>query len=300
MRIGNTFVSLNALHTFAAAARHCHMGRAAQDLNVTQSAVSHQIRSLEKNLGAELFQRRGRNVELTGAGKRLLTTVQQSLDRIAATVLTLEGGLFTGELSLAAPVSFLTEWLNPRLPDFLEAFPNLSLRTVLLDRQAARPPVSADVAIMFDRYAVPGRTVAPLLDLTVFPVCAPALGALPLKPDALSDATLIHEDDGALWDAWFAAAGAGPVTPRRHIHAGALNHALELARQGVGLAISDDFMSGPDLSERRLIRPWGQKDLDHGRYYLVTRAGEDPGSPAAAFELWLRRKVASERASAGL
>ena len=297
MRIGNTFVSLNALHTFAAAARHCHMGRAAQELNVTQSAVSHQIRALERDLGATLFQRRGRHVELTGAGTRLLSTVQQAFDSIAATVLTLEGGLFQGELTLAAPVSFLTEWLTPRLPEFLDAFPNLSLRTEILDRHSAGPPTEADIAVTFDRFAVPGRTVAPLLELTVFPVCAPAVApqTQPVRADSLSDATLIHEDDGALWDAWFAAAAAGPVTPRRHIHAGALNLALELARQAVGFAISDEFMSSRDLAEGRLVRPWGRTTLDHARYYLVTRTGEDPSSPAAAFALWLHRRVAADR-----
>ena len=132
MKIGEKWLSLNALRAFEATGRHLHMSRAADELGITQSAVSHQIRQLERTLDIDLFIRSGRALRLSPAGARLLSTVQESFDSIASTILTVNQDLVHGELAIATEPGFTFLWLTKRLPDFLERHPGLTLRRTAL------------------------------------------------------------------------------------------------------------------------------------------------------------------------
>lgn len=295
MRIAGRRVPLNTLQGFEAAGRHLNMRLAAEELGLTQSAISHQVRSCETALGVRLFERAGRGIALTTDGARMLTAVQQALDRIAATAMSLGGDALSGRLRLAAPPGFATQWLMSRLPGFLARFPDLSISVqTVAPGKAGLPKV--DLAIVFNAERFPGMQVETLVELEMFPVCAPSLsgglagGRLPLSPEALRDQTLIHEDNGEIWARWFAASGTEQFAPRREVRVANSQNALELARLGAGFAINDAFMGAQLLGVGGLVRPFAVS-MFYGRYGMARPSGE-PSPPVAAFERWLRREIA--------
>ena len=295
MRVGNKWVSLNALHTFEAAGRHLHMRRASEELKVTQSAVSHQVRSLEASLGVKLFERTRRSLTLTPDGMRLLGTVQQALDSIGSVSVQLGQDAFSGVLTLALPRSFSTQWLMPRLPDFLERFPNLTVRCQIVPPDASAMPPDVDLAVLFDSHRFPGRRVETLVELEFFPVCAPtlALGGTPLPIEALRNATLIHEDGGEFWARWFSAVGAEQFRASRNVYVESTHEALALASGGAGFAINDAFKGELPLAQGHLVKPFGASVTRHGRYVLITHPTPRGSEAADAFATWLRRQVAA-------
>ncbi|WP_273544850.1 LysR substrate-binding domain-containing protein [Heliomarina baculiformis] len=293
MRIGSRHLPLNALQGFESAGRHLNMRAAGEELNVTQSAISHQVRSIEKALGKALFEPNRRRLVLTDDGKRLLSAVREALDGITATALQLGEDAYAGTLTVAAPPAFSTQWLIPRLPRFLAHYPDLSLTLERLSTQGIPLP-KVDVAVAFNAIDFPGMRVKTLAELEMFPVCAPSL--LPtrqMQPEQLRDATLIHEDGGAIWSRWFAATGADPAAPRRSIHVASTQDALALARAGAGFAINDPFMGGHFLTDGTLVRPFGELSFTYGQYSLVTSPPERLGAAASAFADWLMREIAA-------
>ena len=289
MRIGSLHLPLNALQGFEAAGRHLSMRRAGEELGVTQSAISHQVRQVETALGHALFEDNRRRLSLTGDGRRLLAAVREALDGIEAAALHLGAHAYSGTVSVAAPPAFCAQWLVPRLPGFLDAFPDLSLTLATLRGGPQAPLPRVDAAVVFDRAQFAGRRVEVLTDLEMYPVCAPALLSREWTPD-LRGATLIHEDDGAVWAAWFAAAGAAQRDARRHVRVDSTQDALALARAGVGFAVDDRFLGARTLASGDLVRPFGNRTFAYGRYSLVT--GAETLAPATqAFASWLRREV---------
>lgn len=297
MKIGDNWVSLNALQTFQAAARHQHMGRAAAELRVTQSAVSHQVRALETSLGVSLFDRRGRRIELNAAGERLLGAIESGFDGIASTALSLSTDAFSGQLSVAVPVSLMVEWLTPKLAAFLDRFPGLSLRLCYAERTMTSLPTDVDMAIVFSAHSFPGCTVTPLMRTAIFPVCAPELarGSLPLDPEILKRSTLIHEDDGDIWAQWFASRGLEQFRPVREIYAGSHHDAIAFARNGAGFAMTDWFLGGGTLRSGRLVQAFGPGELEYDGYYIVNRVHQAATSPALALTEALVRDAADAR-----
>lgn len=293
MKIGKKWISLNSLHTFEAAGRHMHMARAAAELNVTQSAVSHQVKSLEENLELKLFMRSGRNLTLTADGQNLLTCVQTALQGITSTCIQLGDDVFSGELVIAAPASFATLWLMPRISHFLNPFPNLTIRRKIISSETGSQLPESDIAIVFNEPKFPGKRATTLVDLKMFPVCAPSLleTAPTLDATSLRTQTLIHEDDGALWARWFAANGIEQFQPHRHIYAGTCHDATEIARSGLGLAINDKYTGASALEKGELIRPFGNETMTHGQYYLLTASQEKMSEPAIEFERWIRQEM---------
>lgn len=302
MRIGNRHLPLNTLQGFEAAGRHLNMRLAGEELNITQSAVSHQVRSLETALGKRLFEPNRRRLVLTTEGRRLLATVRAALDEIATTTLQLVEDAYSGTLAVAAPPAFSSQWLVPRLSRFLELFPDLSFDLLITAPAPEAPLPRCDLAIVFNEVRFPGMRVETLVQLEMFAVCAPSLGSADagISPVNLGQATLIHEDNGAIWARWFAADGVEQVAPRRNIHAGTTLNALALARAGAGFAIDDGFMGGRYLAEGALVRPFGARTFAFGQYALVTHPVERLSPAASAFTDWLRREIRATAQSARL
>lgn len=295
MKIGSRHLPLNALQGFEAAGRHLNMRLAGDELNITQSGISHQVRSLERALGHELFEPNRRRLVLTAEGRRLLDTVRQSLDAISATALQLGEDTYSASLSVAATPAFTSQWLIPRLHRFLNLFPDLSLHTTVLPAENDGRLPKVDVAIVFNQMRFPGMRVEKLVQLDMFPVCAPKLyvAAEVMDPEALRNATLIHEDDGAIWARWFAAIGADQISGRRQVHVSSTQDALDLARAGIGFAINDRFIGWRYLAEGALVRPFGERTFTFGEYVLVSQPPDRLSPPAQAFTDWLRRETAT-------
>jgi len=293
LRIGDKRISLKALQTFEAAGEHLSMSRAAEALSVTQSAVSHQVRKLEDELGTTLFKRAGRRLKLTVEGERLYRSIARTLRDLRRDVETLTEEFFDGELVIAAPPTFTTLWLLPRLSEFRERFPNLRyhIRTMPVPPPPALP--DADVIVQFGTHNWPKRRVTTFIDTNYTPFCAPQLmqRRTRMRPEDLSGETLIHDDNGEAWARWLAAVGLDGLQPADELFVEKSIDALHLARLGTGFAINDQFITSNWLSEGQLIQPFEELVESYDKFYIVTGHEQDMKPAAREFEAWLRRSA---------
>ncbi len=197
---------LTALIAFEAAARHMNFTRAAEELNVTQPAVSHQIQMLETDLGVRLFERSGRQVILTTTGQDFFRSVTDSLGRIAEVTRSVRQATDQGTVTIATNPGVAAFWLMPRLSLFQEQNPDLKVRVLTSERDRNLPIEDLDVAIRFGVGAWQNATAELLMPEIVAPVCAPTYGGFDKvwTPELIwSDSALLHqEDDEARWFTW--------------------------------------------------------------------------------------------------
>ena len=213
--------SLAALRTFECAARHAHFGRAAAELCVTDSAVSHQIRQLEEQLGVSLFIREGRQIRPTMAAGRLMQSLQQAFELIGDACDELRDPSSLAVLRLAVTAELAQKWLMSRLTDFYARYPHITLHLYEQPIDATAPGEDIDLAITYGtgrggQQCVFRPAVAPPPALQFFPVCSPGLfnqGTLKAPRD-LARHCLLHDDqDGKTWTAWLTS-HAGDQRPR--------------------------------------------------------------------------------------
>ena len=294
MRINNRWISLKALETFEVAARHQNLSAAADELGVTRSAISHQIRSLEDTLGTQLFDRAGRRITLSPEAHTLLAPLQSALREISSAVGNLGDHETEGTLTVAMPSSFIALWLAQRLPNFLNAHPTLQFRRTLWLPGAQPLDPQTHMAIVFEETHFPGHQVTPLIECEMFPVCAPGYEGLRHTHDVtdLKNSTLIHSDEGQAWSKWFTAAGAPQIDARQHIHAGSTHDALAIARSGLGFAISDNYYAPQTFLSGDLIQPFSRKLSAKANYYLVSYPEDRLSEPEKAFRDWILEEVA--------
>lgn len=265
--------SITALRTFEAAARHAHFGRAAQELCVTDSAVSHQIRQLEEQLGVTLFEREGRQVRPSAPARRLLHSLQQAFELILDACDELRDPGSQAQLRVAVTTELAQKWLVGRLADFAERHPQITLHLHEQPLEAQLPGAEMDLAIIYGTGPedASGYFVRPLPTLQFFPVCSPGLfNQSPLKhPRDLARHCLLHDDqDGKTWNAWLAT-HAVDLRPARHLYLGHAGLTMEAAARGQGVAIGDNLTSAEDLASGRLVRPFAAQVPSLGQYALV-------------------------------
>ena len=306
--------SLQALACFDAAARHQSYTRAAQELALTQGAVSRQIGALEGFVGVALFQRTRHGVALTERGAEYAQQVAGRLQGLEQDTLEVMAGSGPGgSLHLAAVPTFATRWLIPRLPALAAVHPEL---TVHIETRT-RPFLFADTAFDAALYAGTAEQVANwagtratrLLDEQMVPVCSPALAAglgqpalrspqsplSPLTPQAIATLPLLQQSTRpSAWRQWFDAAGvAAPMAlsgPRYEL----FSMTAAAAAQGLGLALVPRLLVEPELARGELMVACAQVLPGDRAYYLVQpeRAEERPA--LSGFKAWLREAVKSE------
>jgi LysR family transcriptional regulator, glycine cleavage system transcriptional activator len=289
---------LGALKSFEAAARNLNFTRAADELGVTPAAVSYRVRALEDQLGIKLFQRTSRVVQLTDAGRLLLSGVGEALDGIGRTVARLRGSDGRPRLIVTTSPSFAAKWLVPRLHRFLERHPDADVRIDVSDRLVDLSQGEVDLGIRFGKGDYPGLKVARLFDETVFPVCSPKLlgGRLPLKhPRDLRHHTLIHVDWQGQWATWpdwrmwMLAAGLKDIDAMRGLHFTQTSLALQAAIDGQGVALSESTLVADDLASHRLARPFevSIKGPAEFGYYAITAETGAERPLVKAFRDWV-------------
>lgn len=288
--------SLTALRTFEAAARHAHFGRAAQELCVTDSAVSHQIRQLEEQLGVSLFEREGRQVRPSAPARRLLHSLQQAFELILDACDELRDPGSQAQLRVAVTTELAQKWLVGRLADFAERHPQITLHLHEQPLEAQLPGVEMDLAIIYGTGPedASGYFVRPLPTLQFFPVCSPGLfNQSPLKhPRDLARHCLLHDDqDGKTWNAWLAT-HAADLCPARHLYLGHAGLTMEAAARGQGVAIGDNLTSAEDLASGRLVRPFAAQVPSLGQYALVCERLRLDKPAVAQFVDWFSDQLA--------
>src|SRR5882724_8486480 len=261
---------LGTLRTFEAVARHLSFTPAAEELALTQSAVSHQIRTLEAHVGARLFRRLHRGIELAEDGQTLLEGVRAGLDSVLLASERVRNQRRVGVLTVATPAAFAVWWLVPRLGRFAALHPEIEVRIAAIDgREPDLWRDGVDVAVVKRPAKLADRNPVemPLLREIVFPVCAPSLlaGPLPLRrPDDLVPHTLIEceaaeaedsEFTGATWLNRFGLQGAR-LRQLRFSHFGV---ALSAAVDGLGVALGRSPMVDAELAAGRLVRPFAKR-----------------------------------------
>lgn len=294
--------SLNALRVFEAAARHGGFASAAEELNVTPAAISHQVKTLELQLDVALFVRLPRGLELTGAGRQLLPQLTRGLNHLARAVGGVIAGEIAGRLIVNAAPSFAALWLVPRLQGFIQAYPEIQVRIL----NATRPPDllkgEADVRLTYGTGGYPGLLTRLLMREEVFPVCAPALlNHLALRRFAdLRDHMLLHDinigaDEPAMtWRRWLRDAGESRVDPERGIEFGDSVLLTEAAVRGQGVALGRTSLVGDYLASGRLVRPLkASRQADYAYYMVTTHAGAEQPR-VRAFLDWLETQVGQD------
>jgi LysR family transcriptional regulator, glycine cleavage system transcriptional activator len=281
---------LNALRAFEAAARHLSFTAAASELNVTQAAISHQIKALEERLGLKLFRRVGRNLLLSDAAQAYLPEIGAAFDRIAGATRRLHQHDAGGVLSATVLPSFAAKWLLPRLGRFRAAHPEIDLRisssveTVDLMRE------DFDIALRAGSGDYPGLRADAILSESFFPVCSPALlaGPLPLRaPDDLRHHTLLHDEPRDLWQLWFKMVGIADIDATRGPGFSDSGMLIWAAIEGQGVAIAKGTLAADDLRAGRLVRPFDQSMPADFSYWLVCPEASADRPKIVAFREWL-------------
>ncbi|WP_373185866.1 LysR family transcriptional regulator [Halopseudomonas sp.] len=255
--------SLNALRVFETAARLESVSQAAEVLHVTHGAVSRQIRTLESELGVALFEKAGRGVQLTPAGRRLRDASREALDSLRTVCAEISQTQASAPFLLAVPGSLLARWFIPRLDRLNAELPELNLHLSASEGEMdpRKPGVSA--TLLFAEPPWPAdMQVYPLLAECIGPVFSPRYAraaALTDKPaSALVNESLLHtlSRPGA-WDDWARASGLEPRSLRQGQGFEHLYYLLEAALSGLGVAIAPQLLVADDIANGRLLAPWG-------------------------------------------
>jgi len=289
--------SLSALRLFEAAARHLSFTRAAQELNVTQAAVSHQMRALEEQLGIKLFRRSTRRLSLTREGQRLQPAASEAF-RILGRAL-VEIGRGEQLLSITTTPSFGARWLAPRLGRFAERHPeiDLSIRHTQTVLDLAREGL--DLAIRWGKGRWPGVESELIGPASRIVVATPAyVRRLTLKePRDIERAGLLHDETREDWTEWLLVAGLDPAIARRGIVFDDENALMQAALNGQGLALAPRSIAADDLKAGRLVSPFDLALAEGYGYYLVYEAGALERPKVAAFRAFLEEERVRERSS---
>jgi len=283
---------LGALRAFEAAARQESFKRAANELAVTPTAISHQIRQLEESLGVALFQRQIRKVVLTAEGRDLYPALRQALDGMAAAVAAVKQRPERRVATLSATVAFTAKILVPKAGRFRTLSPGWDLRLHASDDAVDLAAGEADAAIRYGLGHYPGLTALPLLADRFAPVCSPHLGLKTIGD--ISRATLIHFEWGPqaikisvpTWRAWKDRAKLSTLDAGAGITFNDENSAIQAAIAGQGIALLSLALVAEELSSGALVQPFGPF-LDGLRYDLVYPVGAETRGPVAALRDWV-------------
>lgn len=279
---------LNALRTFEAAARHLSFTKAAEELFVTQAAVSHQIKTLEEHLGAPLFRRLNRRLMLTDEGQHLLPSVRRAFDELMAGVERVRECCAGGTLTISTTPSIGANWLASRLGRFHALHPEFEVRLSTTPRLVDFSREGIDCGVRYGFGDWPGLRAERLFGATLRPVCSPMLldGPHPLRrPEDLRYHTLLHSlDDVDDWRLWLRAAGVGGIDPTRGPKFDSVPLALQAAISGAGVAIARGDLHAED---GRLITPFDIELPDECAYYFVAPELSADQPKVALFREWI-------------
>ncbi len=285
---------LNALKAFEAGARHLSFTKAADELNVTQTAVSHQVRLLEEHLQVRLFRRLTRKVELTTEGRLLLPGLSEGFDRLAEAVALVGQHSDERVLTVSVTPSFGSKWLVGRLPRFWRSHADIELRIHHTMDLVTFGRDETDMAVRYGSGQWPGLSAEYLLSVDLVPVCSPRLleqGPKLEEPADLANHTLLHEEDYEEWSQWLTSAGAEQVEPRRGQVLDDGWVMIQLAINGEGVALGSLALVADDLRAGRLVSPFDLRLSTGSAYHIVYPQGALNDPKVRTFRDWLLQEA---------
>lgn len=274
-----------------AVARHKRFTRAAEELRLTHSAISKQIRQLEEFYGSELFERLPNGVRLTESGRRVLASVTAALDILGESSQAISSSSIEGPINLSLPPALTAGWLVPQLNAFCNLYPNVTFNVQTSHDAEDVYSDGHDIVVRFGDPIWKDRHVTLLKEVLLFPVCSPELaeGDAPLQNFIdLRQHTLLHEDGGSLWAKWLVAHNVSEIETFRSHRFPDVLQLLHAAKAGLGVALGDNITSRQDLRSRALVRPFPQVVRSPFSYYIVTKNEASMPERCALFLQWLR------------
>ena len=285
---------MQALRAFEAAARERSLTKAAESLHVTHGAISHQIKSLESDLGVRLVERAGRGIRLTEEGERFAARVRTAFAELITAVQEIATRANPRLLRVSVVPSFAARWLLPRIGRFVAAHPDIDLDVSSNMANVDFQRDDADVAIRYGLGQWDGVRVEHLLDDSFFPVCSPRIaGGVPKHPADLARYTLLRADE--LWKPWFEAAGLDLPEPARGALFNDSSHMMQAAAEGQGIALGRATLLGNDERNGVLVRPFAIETPGARRFYLVYPPRNAESPKLATFRGWLHAEIAADR-----
>jgi len=292
---------LSALRAFEAAARLGSFKAAAEELAVTPTAVSHQIRALEAQAGLALFDRQVRKVSLTDAGTQLYPVLRDGFDAFEATLVRLARKQTRAQVSISATSAFTVKWLVPRMADFRRRHPGIDLQMQANDDTVDLRSTALDIAIRYGRGPYPGLVTEPLFADRFAPVANPRLGVVSLED--LARVPLIRFDwkrpqpENPTWERWFSLARRRQPPQAGQLRFSDEGHAIQAAVAGHGIALVSLALIADELKAGHLVQPFGPVIEGH-TYHLATYGDRPPSAPVQAVVHWLRTQAARHRGEA--
>jgi len=300
MRMKRGRLPLTALRSFEAAGRHLSFSRAAEELFVSQAAISRQIRELEQFLHQPLFYRHHRRVELTETGRRLLDQLIRSFDDIDSLLSEMVVTPAQSLVCVSVEPSLAAAWLLPRLNRFRQLRPDIDISLDVDPRLIEFRSDQAELALRFSAHNTSwprseAVRLAPVIDSPVLSPALAASGAALRSPADLRRYTLLHEENRQGWARWFEAAGvAHDAIPERGPLLADAALSKQAAMLGHGVALGDLLLVKEELATGALIKPF-DTNVTTGAYWLVARSLRNLSEPATASADWLRAEFEESR-----
>ena len=296
--MANRLPPLNALRAFEASARQLSFTRAAEELFVTQAAISHQIKALEDNLGIKLFMRKNRALLLTEEGQSYYLDIKDVFNSLHEATERLLARGAKGAITVSLQPSFAIQWLVPRLNTFNLLHPDIDVRIKAVDQPENSLTEDVDIAIYYGRGRWSGIHADQLHTEYLIPVCSPILmtGKKPLnKIEDLEKHTLLHDTSRRDWKRWFkhvdvrgANVNHGPIFSHSAM-------VVQAAIHGQGVALAHSVLAKPDIDAGRLVCPFNEVLVSKNSYYIVCREQQLELGKISAFREWVLNTVADEQ-----
>ncbi len=274
MKLSNRQLSLRGLRTFSVAARHKNFRLAAEELFVTASAVSHQIKSLEEEMGVALFARNSTGLELTATGRAFYERVGPLIDELDEVAATFRSRIHRATVRISVQPFFASELFVPRLAEFTSRHPEVDIHVDTTDESPEKHPASADLSIRLFRTPPTDLASDRLFPLRVVPACSPALkrqvvgrskGKRTLKPFPM----VVHAQRVGDWQTWTDAADDTLPEPTNIVHLNSMIAVVRAAEKGLGVALVPMPLSEARFASKRLVRLCDPEVATGDSYYLV-------------------------------
>lgn len=285
---------LNWLRAFEAAARHLSFTHAAQELNLTQAAISKQVKLLELQLRQQLFVRLPRSLALTKSGEAYVPKVRDAFERLHSGTQEVFGRQRGAVVTVRCAVSFAVNWLAPRLPDFMARHPGAKIRLVSRVWGDSDDGSPVDLDIQYGSGSWPHADCHRLTHDALQPLCAPSSVAALRMPGDLKGQRLLHVigyREG--WATWLNAAGVRDVDPGGGLQCDTSLMAYEIAAQGGGVALGRTSLAGKDVGLGRLVAPFALAVPVDEAFYLMTPVEGGLPADARLFVAWLLAQAQS-------
>lgn len=290
---------LNSLRAFEATARQGSITRAAEELGVTQSAVSHQIKTLETFTGTALLARRGNRFTLTPAGLRTMNLLSEGFDLIADAVANFNSPEIRGEVVISCPPAMTALWLIKALTPFLATHPELRIGLRSSIEWKAVIGSDVDLCIRYGNGVWKNHRTILLSEVELFPVCSPMVAAGLHSPHDLHSVPLLYAHDDNDWETWFSSVRMNDL-PRIKHYMGNDFTTIETAAHGFGVAMGDDMTCRYYLDRGILVQPFQERKRSNRSFYLIERNRPSRNIAIKTVKEWILRNFNKEAGSEGL